>query len=76
MTALLLDTEALIWWDANDPRLGGRARTAIEDASDVYVSTASAWDIVIKTALGKLRTLRAAPNSAKVRRRTSSLATN
>lgn len=58
MTALLLDTGALIWWDNNDPRLGGRARTAIEDASEVYVSSASAWEITIKTALGKLRTKR------------------
>lgn len=58
MTALLLDTEALIWWDANDPRLGGRARAAIQEASEVYVSSASAWEIVIKTALGKLRTKR------------------
>ena len=46
MSALLLDTEALIWWDANDPRLGGNARAAIQDASEVYVSSASAWEIV------------------------------
>ena len=58
MTVLLLDTEALIWWDANDPRLGGRARTAIQDAAEVYVSSASAWEIAIKSALGKLRTTR------------------
>lgn len=58
MSALLLDTEALIWWDANDPRLGGNARAAIQDASEVYVSSASAWEIVIKSALGKLRTTR------------------
>ena len=58
MSVLLLDTEALIWWDANDPRLGGRARTAIQDADEVFVSAASAWEIVIKAALGKLRTKR------------------
>ncbi len=58
MTALLLDTEALIWWDANDPRLGGKARTAIQDAAEVYVSAASAWEIIIKSAIGKLRTTR------------------
>jgi PIN domain nuclease of toxin-antitoxin system len=32
---LLLDTEALIWWDANDPRLGGNARAAIQNADEV-----------------------------------------
>jgi PIN domain nuclease of toxin-antitoxin system len=55
---LLLDTEALIWWDANDPRLGGNARALIQNATWVYVSAASAWEIAIKTALGKLRTTR------------------
>lgn len=55
---LLLDTEALIWWDDNDHQLGGHARAAIRDAHEVYVSAASAWEIVIKTALGKLRTTR------------------
>ena len=63
MTALLLDTQAFIWWDANDPQLGGRARAAIQDATDVYVSSASAWEIVIKTALGKLRTKRRPSNA-------------
>jgi len=58
VSVLLLDTEALIWWDGNDPRLGGKARAAIQDASEVYVSSASAWEIVIKAALGKLRTTR------------------
>lgn len=58
MTALLLDTEALIWWDANDSRLGPSARSAILEAREVYVSAASAWEIVIKVALGKLRTKR------------------
>jgi PIN domain nuclease of toxin-antitoxin system len=58
VTYLLLDTEALIWWDGNDPRLGGNARASIQNADDVYVSAASAWEIVIKTALGKLRTTR------------------
>jgi PIN domain nuclease of toxin-antitoxin system len=55
---LLLDTEALIWWDENNPRLGGNARAAIQNAADVYVSAASAWEIAIKAALGKLRTTR------------------
>jgi len=55
---LLLDTEALIWWDTDDRRLGRRARLAIRQAAEVYVSAASAWEIAIKQALGKLRTTR------------------
>ena len=58
MTRLLLDTEALIWWDADDPRLGARARAAIQNAAEVWVSAASAWEIAIKQALGKLETTR------------------
>jgi PIN domain nuclease of toxin-antitoxin system len=58
VTAILLDTEAFIWWDDNDPRLGGNARVAIQNASDVYVSAASAWEIAIKASLGKWRTTR------------------
>ena len=58
MKRLLLDTEAFIWWDANDRRLGARARAAIQDAPEVFVSAASAWEIVIKVALKKLRTTR------------------
>jgi PIN domain nuclease of toxin-antitoxin system len=55
---LLLDTEVLIWWDADDPRLGPSARTAIQQAEDVCVSAASAWEIAIKQGLGKLQTRR------------------
>lgn len=58
MRRLLLDTEALIWWDADDRRLGPRARDEIRSATEVYVSAASAWEIAIKVALGKLRTKR------------------
>ena len=60
MKRLLLDTEAFIWWDANDRRLGAQARERIQAAADVYVSAASAWEIAIKVALGKLKTSRAA----------------
>jgi PIN domain nuclease of toxin-antitoxin system len=58
VTPLLLDTEVLIWWDEDDKRLGKQARAAIHAADDVYVSAASAWEIVIKAALGKLQTTR------------------
>ena len=60
MKRLLLDTEALIWWDTNERRLGGTARAAIQNADDVFVSAASVWEIIIKTALGKLSASRRA----------------
>jgi PIN domain nuclease of toxin-antitoxin system len=52
---LLLDTHALLWWLSDDPALKADARQAISQASNIiYVSAASAWEISIKKALGKL----------------------
>lgn len=52
---LLLDTHALLWWWTDDPRLSAVARSAISDeANDVFVSAASAWEIAAKHRLGKL----------------------
>ena len=52
---ILLDTHALLWWLADDDRLGTRARALIEDPiNDVLVSLASLWEIVVKVRVGKL----------------------
>jgi PIN domain nuclease of toxin-antitoxin system len=52
---LLLDAHVLLWWLSDDPALANRARSAIENpASTVFVSAATAWEITIKQALGKL----------------------
>ncbi len=51
---LLLDTHALLWWLA-DEGLSSLTRDAIADPANlVAVSAASAWEIAIKKALGKL----------------------
>jgi PIN domain nuclease of toxin-antitoxin system len=52
---LLLDTHALLWWATLDPGLPRKAKRAIADeASEVFVSAASAWEIATKVRLGKL----------------------
>jgi PIN domain nuclease of toxin-antitoxin system len=52
---LLLDTHAFLWWLGDDPKLAARARAAIAAAGNVvYVSAASAWEIAVKRATGKL----------------------
>jgi PIN domain nuclease of toxin-antitoxin system len=52
---LLLDTHALLWWLADDARLGARARDAIASPTNlVFVSAATAWEIAVKRALGRL----------------------
>lgn len=53
---LLLDTHAVLWWLADDARLGSESRTRIEDrANEVLVSHVSLWEIAIKIGIGKLR---------------------
>jgi PIN domain nuclease of toxin-antitoxin system len=52
---LLLDTHILLWWMADDRRLPSRAAAAIRDPdTEVVVSSASAWEISIKRAAGRL----------------------
>lgn len=56
MRRLLLDTHTLLWWLKDDPALGLDARSLIADgANEVFVSSASAWEMSIKRALGKLK---------------------
>lgn len=51
----LLDTHTLLWWFTDDPRLSAPARQAIADmGNEIFVSTASAWEIATKQRLGKL----------------------
>lgn len=52
---LLLDTNALIWWLEDNPKLGQRARALIADArTEVFASTVSLWEIAIRRRVGKL----------------------
>ncbi len=51
---LLLDTHALIWWALDDPALPNHVRAKIARSEHVIVSAASAWEMAIKVALGKL----------------------
>ncbi len=47
----------VLWWDA-EQRLSAAANQAIRDADEVLVSAASAWEIAIKTSLGKISSTR------------------
>jgi len=51
----LLDTHAVIWAVADPQRLPNGVRDAVVDAANVVlVSVASAWEVAIKRAIGKL----------------------
>lgn len=51
--ALLLDTHLLLWALAEPRRLSPAVQLELE-ATDVYVSAASIWEIAIKSGLGKI----------------------
>ena len=53
---LLLDTDIFLWAVDDNPNLSTAAREAIVDGHNiVYVSAATAWEISIKRAIGKLK---------------------
>lgn len=60
----LLDTHAAIWWMEASPRLPAACYRAVRRRGFAYVSLASAWEVAIKIALGRLRL--AAPFAATV----------
>jgi PIN domain nuclease of toxin-antitoxin system len=51
---LLLDTHVALWAIADSRRLNKAARGMMLDATEVYVSAASVWEIAIKRTQGKI----------------------
>ncbi len=52
----LLDTNVFLWAEAEPAQLNGQARALLTDSHQaIYLSSASTWEIIIKTALGKLK---------------------
>jgi PIN domain nuclease of toxin-antitoxin system len=44
---IVLDTHAWIWWTADPDRLSGRARHAIEQATEVGIAAISCWEVAM-----------------------------
>jgi PIN domain nuclease of toxin-antitoxin system len=54
--SLLLDTHAFVWYVTADPRLSSTAAAHLaRPETRVFVSVASAWELVIKVGTGKLK---------------------
>ena len=51
---LLLDTHAFLWFIDDSSRLSTQAKDLLESKTDLLLSTASLWEIAIKTSIGKL----------------------
>jgi PIN domain nuclease of toxin-antitoxin system len=55
MTAFLLDTNALLWLVSTPDRVDTSVRDSLADpTNELIVSAASAWEIAIKTRIGRL----------------------
>jgi PIN domain nuclease of toxin-antitoxin system len=52
---VLMDTHTFLWWNTEDPLLSVHAKEIIADGqNEVFLSAASVWEIIIKTAKGRL----------------------
>ena len=55
----LLDTHAFLWFVSDDNRLPSKAKSIIQDGNnEIYFSAASAWEMSIKSKLGRLKLVR------------------
>ena len=52
---LLLDTQVLYWAFYEQRRLSAKALEVIHGASQIFVSSASVWEMAIKVRLGKMK---------------------
>ena len=52
--SVLLDTHAILWWQAGGERLSRRAARAIDDAPVVHLSPLSCWEIATLVRLGRV----------------------
>jgi PIN domain nuclease of toxin-antitoxin system len=52
----LLDTHIFIWWITDNPKLSPNIRSVVsDDGNELYLSTASIWEMMIKSKLQKLQ---------------------
>lgn len=52
--SILLDTHVLVWWAARSRLLSARALTAIKDATTIFVSPVSCWEVARLHARGRI----------------------
>jgi PIN domain nuclease of toxin-antitoxin system len=56
MMDLLLDTHVAIWWMLGSDRLGAQCKaTLFQPGARLWISTASVWEMAIKSGLGRLK---------------------
>ena len=56
INSFLCDTRAFLWWMEDSPQLSPKVRAILANRkNEIYLSAASAHEIAIKAAIGKLR---------------------
>ena len=56
MAKYLLDTHIFLWWMSDSEKLSQEVFDIISDTSNqIYISSATIWEIAIKEALGKIK---------------------
>ncbi len=71
---LLFDTHAFLWWDSEPERLSPMVLALCQDPANVLIlSVASAWEIQVKTQLGKLQLTRPLAEIIRDQRQTNGL---
>ena len=56
MKKYLLDTHVFIWWMQDNDQLSAKVKKLISDPqNEIFVSSASIWEMSIKSRLGKLK---------------------
>ena len=65
---LLLDTHAFLWWQEGSSMMPRDVSRRIAEADRVYVSLATAWELAIKIASGKLRSRESFAEAVEVNR--------
>ena len=53
--SLLLDTHVVLWWLADDPTLADEIKDRLDHEPDVYISSATIWEVTIKQSIAKLQ---------------------
>lgn len=52
---ILLDTHIVYWWFYDTKRLSNAAFGVLDGAEELFVSSATIWEIAIKVRIGKMR---------------------
>lgn len=68
---ILLDTHVFLWLQTEPERLGEELAIVEDTSTDLLLSAASAWEIAVKSGIGRLALPEPAPSYVPTRMRTS-----